>query len=570
MDQPTYQRYQLSKLSTVNYQLSKLSTVNYQLQLILHDGSKYAMATLKSSKLGLSRIQQARKEKGWSWNAEDDTCFLEASQILEPTGTWHTGGPYAYGVSLGTWKRFLAGKYPISAKTFKVYCQILGLPWEEIVDRRDTHSSASKQDWDEEIDVSCFYGREEELGQLEQWILGDRCRLIILSGMGGIGKTSLSVKLGENLQEQFQYVLRRSLRHEPPIGDLLTEIHTFLCTKTEPQIPPAIEEQIAQIVEFLRDRRCLLLLDDFEAILSRGKLAGQYQKNHQNYSELIRRIGQERHQSCLLIVTREKPREITALASDSSPIRALKLRGLSLEKARKILTDRGFSASQNGTNQLIQLYRGHPLALKLISSTIQDIFGGEIFEFLKQSTLVLGDIMPTIFYQQFDRLSTLEREIVYWLTIEGDPVSLSQIKNDLRFSGTSSSEIVAALESLKRRSLLEISKSIDGFAEFTLGTVFMKYITKQLLDEFLREIETILEGRSLQNIKIMKTHCLVSPRGERNDKRDLILRKLQEKLELTLSFADGLEEVMEILKDRAMKDIGYAKINLSAVLSTNK
>ena len=528
------------------------------------------MATLKSSKLGLSRIQQARKEKGWSWNAEDDTCFLEASQILEPTGTWETGGPYAYGVSLGTWKRFLAGKYPIGAKTFKVYCQILGLPWEEIVDRRDPHASESKQDWDEEIDVSCFYGREEELGQLEQWILGDRCRLIILSGMGGIGKTSLSVKLGENLQEQFQYVLRRSLRHEPPIGDLLTEIHTFLCTETEPQIPSAIEEQIAQIVEFLRDRRCLLLLDDFEAILSRGKLAGQYKKNHQNYSELIRRIGQERHQSCLLIVTREKPREITALASDSSPVRALKLRGLSLEKARKILTDRGFSASQNGTNQLIQLYRGHPLALKLISSTIQDIFGGEIFEFLKQSTLVLGDIMPTIFYQQFDRLSKLEREIVYWLTIEGDPVSLSQIKNDLRFSGTSSSEIVAALESLKRRSLLEISKSIDGFAEFTLGTVFMKYITKQLIDEFLREIETILEGRSLQNIKIIKTHCLVSPRGEQNDKRDLILRKLQEKLELTLSFTDGLDEVIEIFKDRAMKDIGYAKINLSAVLSTNK
>ncbi|MGK7926796.1 MAG: NB-ARC domain-containing protein [Spirulina sp.] len=524
------------------------------------------MATLKASKLGLSRIQQARKEKGWSWNAEDDTCFLEASQILDPTGTWYTGGPYAYGVSLGTWKRFLAGKYPISAKTFKAYCQILGLSWEEIVDRRDPNIGESKQDWDEEIDVSCFYGREEELGKLEKWILGDRCRLIVLSGMGGIGKTSLSVKLGVNLHDRFQYVLRRSLRHEPPINDLLSEIHTFLCSETDSQIPDAIEDRIAQIVDFLRDRRCLLLFDDFEAILSGEKLAGQYKKCHQDYSELVRRIGRERHESCLLLITREKPREITALAGESSPIRDLKLRGLSLEESRKILTDRGFSASQRGTTQLIQLYRGHPLALKLISTTIQDILGGEIYEFLKQSTLVLGDIMPAIFYQQFARLSTLERDLVYWLAIEGDPIPLSQIKDNLRFSGASSSEIVAALESLKRRSLLEISKSVDGLAEFTLGTVFMKYITGQLIDEFYQEIEELLESRSLQNLKVVKTHCLVSPRGESNDKRDLILRKLKEKLEFILSYSDDLEQIQDIFKDRLTRDIGYAKINLKTVL----
>ncbi|MEM9540566.1 MAG: XRE family transcriptional regulator [Cyanobacteria bacterium P01_E01_bin.42] len=527
------------------------------------------MATLKASKLGLSRIQQARKEKGWSWNAEDDTCFLEASQILEPTGSWYTGGPYAYGVSLGTWKRFLAGKNPISAKTFKAYCQILGLSWEEIVDRRDPNTNQSKQDWDEEIDVSNFYGREKELGQLEQWILGDRCRLIVLSGMGGIGKTSLSVKLGGYLYDRFQYVLRRSLRHDPPLPDLLREIHTFLCSEEDPQIPTAIEDQIAQIIELLRDRRCLLLFDDFEAILSSGKLAGQFQKHHQDYSELIRRIGQERHQSCLLLITREKPREITALAGESAPIRDLKLRGLSVEESRKILTDRGFASAKNGTIQLIQLYRGHPLALKLISSTIKDIFGGEITEFLRQSTLVLGDIMPSIFYQQFARISTLEREIVYWLAIEGDAVSLSQIKKNFRFSSASSSDLVAGLESLKRRSLLEISKSIDGFAEFTLGTVFMKYITKQLIDEFSSEIETILESRSPQYLNVIKTHCLVSPRGESHDKRDLILRKLKEKLEFTLSFTEDIEQIADIFKDCNNRDIGYAKINLKTILSTN-
>jgi len=44
-----------------------------------------------------------------------------------------------------------------------------------------------RQDWGEAICVSDFYGRTEEFALLEQWILNDRCRLVVL-GMGGIGK----------------------------------------------------------------------------------------------------------------------------------------------------------------------------------------------------------------------------------------------------------------------------------------------------------------------------------------------------------------------------------------------
>ncbi len=50
-----------------------------------------------------------------------------------------------------------------------------------------------RQDWGEGLDVSVFYGRNEELTQLEQWIVRDRCRLVALLGMGGIGKSALSV-----------------------------------------------------------------------------------------------------------------------------------------------------------------------------------------------------------------------------------------------------------------------------------------------------------------------------------------------------------------------------------------
>ena len=63
------------------------------------------------------------------------------------------------------------------------------------------------QDWGEAPDVSRFYGRQGELQTLETWILEDYCRAIGIFGLGGMGKTTLSVKLAQQLQSQFDCVL---------------------------------------------------------------------------------------------------------------------------------------------------------------------------------------------------------------------------------------------------------------------------------------------------------------------------------------------------------------------------
>ena len=72
--------------------------------------------------------------------------------------------------------------------------------------------------WGEAIDVSIFYGRAEELALLEKWLIVDRCRLVTLLGMGGIGKTSLSIKVAERIQEQFDYIIWHSLYNAPSLG----------------------------------------------------------------------------------------------------------------------------------------------------------------------------------------------------------------------------------------------------------------------------------------------------------------------------------------------------------------
>ena len=48
-------------------------------------------------------------------------------------------------------------------------------------------AASQRVDWIGALDVSHFAGREVEVAELSQWIVQERCRLIALLGMGGIG-----------------------------------------------------------------------------------------------------------------------------------------------------------------------------------------------------------------------------------------------------------------------------------------------------------------------------------------------------------------------------------------------
>ncbi len=82
--------------------------------------------------------------------------------------------------------------------------------------------------WGESIDVSIFYGRTKELKTLHKWITKDRCRLIEILAMGGMGKTAVAVKLAQQVSTEFDFVVWRSLRNAPPLTDILAETIALL------------------------------------------------------------------------------------------------------------------------------------------------------------------------------------------------------------------------------------------------------------------------------------------------------------------------------------------------------
>lgn len=89
-----------------------------------------------------------------------------------------------------------------------------------------TLPQSNRVDWGEAVDVSQFCGRQAQLDKLEQWVMQERCRLIAIIGIGGIGKTMLATRLAQQLAntKQFEVVVWRSLRQAPPLVDFLTDL----------------------------------------------------------------------------------------------------------------------------------------------------------------------------------------------------------------------------------------------------------------------------------------------------------------------------------------------------------
>lgn len=95
-------------------------------------GKQSQVLTLKASKQGLAQIKQARILSGWA--IDDNRWLVAASYLLEPNIDWQQKDYFAVGISIGTWKRFLAGKEPIKAPAFRAYCHVLKLNWAEVAE----------------------------------------------------------------------------------------------------------------------------------------------------------------------------------------------------------------------------------------------------------------------------------------------------------------------------------------------------------------------------------------------------------------------------------------------------
>jgi NACHT domain len=296
--------------------------------------------------------------------------------------------------------------------------------------------------------------------------------------MSGIGKTALVRQLLEGIGDEFDRQGGAELRVIWLNLGCQRSIVEFMDKELLPSLSPDLKidpkldvaARISLSIEHLQKQRYLIILDDFHQVFSNGQLAGTYAEGCEDYGLLLKRIKESNHQSCVLLLSWDKPREIDILEGKSKLVQTLQLNSLG-ESAREILKDRGLSEESKWT-ELINHYQGNPLWLKIVATMVKDLFGGRVGELAKYETLLLPDDLRSILNSQFNRLSELEIQVMLAIANQPQPVSISQLIESTQISPP---DLFNVLQSLGRRASIEKQESATGTL-FSLQIILKKFM----------------------------------------------------------------------------------------------
>lgn len=111
--------------------------------------------------------------------------------------------------------------------------------------------------------LTSFVGREAEVAQIGEALQDPNCRLLTLVGMGGSGKTRLTVEVAKTEVSAFEHgACFVALAPLTAAGQIATAIANTLSLS----LLPAQDAQ-SQVFAFLREREMLLVLDNFEHLM---------------------------------------------------------------------------------------------------------------------------------------------------------------------------------------------------------------------------------------------------------------------------------------------------------------
>lgn len=498
------------------------------------------------TKKGLEKLEAARCDWEYQENYGERSTYEKISELTN--------------LDINTIKKILSRSHKVDKRSLEKFYRAFNLKLDQdSYTKLDFIEKKVQEDWGEAVSIDHFFGRTEELATLTDWTLVDRCRLITIQGMGGIGKTTLSIQFANQVKGQFDYIIWKSLRDIPQGTTMVAEIIEFLSGEKAETLPKSFNDRTTELIKHLRSHRCLLILDNAESLLDSSSRAGRYIAGFEQYGELFTRIGATKHNSCLILTTREKPKEIAALEGNQLNVRTLRLKGLT-QGFQEILKFKGLIASESKLKALSDRFGGNPLALKVVATTIQDLFEGNISEFLQQEKAVFGDIKD-ILEEQFQRLSNLEREVMYWLAIAREPISIKELQSDF-VSRLSPIKLLETLESLSRRSLIERNNSC-----FTQQPVVMEYVTNRLTENSCAEIVH-------QKLNLLQSHALIKATTKdylKENQSRLILQPLVDELLNIFDSKQNIEarlnQILATLKEISATPKGYTAGNILNLLN---
>jgi len=309
--------------------------------------------------------------------------------------------------------------------------------------------------------ITHFYGRETELQTLSHWLINQNTRLISIVGLPGIGKTTLIKRFVDLNLQNFNIIIWKNIKLSDSLDSIIAEIFKAINSEFI-----QTENKLTQLFNLFRQQKCLIILDNIQELFTPEQLAGKYKPEYKDYKTFLTMITEIEHQSSLILISQEQCQEMICIDEELYPVKCLELQGLDntdILKNQRLKDEESWS-------KLINLYEGNPVYLQDISSLIRNIFQGKISDFLSEG-LLLTENMKYQLSELFNRLSTVEQQIVLEMSKSNQPVNREQLRESLSLS---SMELINGLQSLKRRYLVTTIESDKTL--FILSPVFREYV----------------------------------------------------------------------------------------------
>lgn len=408
--------------------------------------------------------------------------------------------------------------------------------------------------WSDVPEIRNFFGRSDELSLLHTWLLSDRVRLIGVLGMAGIGKTSLSAGLGgggigktnlslqvvREVQSAFDVVVWRRLLNAPSAMEVIADIAQRLTAGRSRPYSDIRRTPIDDLLGLLSDSRALIVLDNYESLLLGGEDAGRYRPGYEDYGELLERVATSRHASCVVVTSRETPRELSRHDSSTGPVRCLHLGGLGRSETQQIFESVGrFVASADDWRDVNNLYQGNPLALELAARHIMDVFDGSVSDFLRYGRPNFRDLRDLLDWH-VERCSERQQDVLYWLALSREPRSISDLQSRSIFRG-----LEDTVQGLSR--VVPLERGMNGLS---LQPVLIEHLS----DRFTRLAAVEIAGG---RCRLLDWYSTIDARAKdyvKDAQRRLILEELASTLRESLSRGEIAERLRDVLTDGARAD----------------
>jgi ATPase family associated with various cellular activities (AAA) len=225
-----------------------------------------------------------------------------------------------------------------------------------------------------------WVGRKKLVSSLTKNVCGN-CRLLLLLGITGIGKTALAECIADDIQARFTKILRVNFDSDDSPRDFVNVAGRWL-----EELGILIEDNqtgaiLKGLVNHLRAERILILIDSLEALLTESEDGwGDFEDEWwAKFFEDFLTI--ESSESRLILTSQDLPSKIESLASryPNSYHREI-LDGLLEDEQIALFEKAGLDVDLKSEDKPIllrigKIYKGHPLTLRVVSGEIVESFG---------------------------------------------------------------------------------------------------------------------------------------------------------------------------------------------------